>query len=183
MAIGIISDTHGDVAAWEAAQVVFQRVDYVLHAGDVLNHGVFNPILETYDPKKLAEMMNSFPTSIVFAKGNCDSEVDSYALNYPVESPYALVNLEGLSILVHHGHLIDETKARDLCKQWKVDIFVSGHNHEYKIEESDGIVLINPGSPSLPKGKGIPTVGMIKNATIKIIDLDNRDVLLEKQLD
>jgi len=59
MKIGVISDTHGSLTAWQ--QVLsgpFQDVDLILHAGDVLYHGPRNPLPEGYQPGQLAEAIN-----------------------------------------------------------------------------------------------------------------------------
>jgi predicted phosphodiesterase len=49
MRIALVSDTHGDPTAWRKAMDVLGPVDLITHAGDVLYHGIFNPITETYE--------------------------------------------------------------------------------------------------------------------------------------
>ncbi len=75
--LGIISDTHGNLRAWQAALAVWGEVDMILHAGDVLYHGPKNPLPEGYGPRELSEAMNASPVPLLFAQGNCDAEEDA----------------------------------------------------------------------------------------------------------
>ncbi|GFP35450.1 uncharacterized protein HKBW3S43_01241, partial [Candidatus Hakubella thermalkaliphila] len=42
---GLMSDTHGDLEAVEKSFHILDGCDFILHAGDVLYHGVFNPMV------------------------------------------------------------------------------------------------------------------------------------------
>ena len=176
MKIGVVSDTHGDLKGWRAAQGVFKGADYIVHAGDILYHGPFNPILTTYNPLKLAKDLNRSPIPIIFAKGNCDSDVDTLALEYPIENPYAFIFVEGLRIMVNHGDRLESKSLADLAKKYLIDILIIGHTHIYQVERSDDIIILNPGSPSIPKGAGIPTVAVIKieesKRNIEIVNIE-----------
>ena len=180
MKIGVISDTHGDTKAWEKAQENFDRADFILHSGDVLYHGVFNPILDSYNGKILAEMINKSPIPLVFARGNCDSDVDQMALEYPIESLVTETVIDGLNILIHHG---DKYSNKDLADKYRPDIIISGHTHVFGIERYKDTIFLNPGSPSLPKNtEQLPTIAMIENKTIKIIDINSGNVLIEESI-
>ncbi len=183
MRIGLVSDTHGDKVGWEKAQVFLKKTDLVLHAGDILNHGVFNPILDSYAPKELAQMMNDFPVPLMFARGNCDSEVDQMALENPILSEYSLVEIGGLRIIILHGHQHAEEDLFGLAKRWKVKLVVRGHTHIHSIEEAEGVVMVNPGSPSLPKGDEVPTIGLIEDGLIRIMDLDRDEEISRLEID
>lgn len=182
MKIGIISDTHGDTLCWEKALGVFAGCELVLHAGDILNHGPFNPILPTYNPLALAHKMNEAPFPILFAKGNCDSDVDTIALEYPIQAPYALALLGGLAVVVTHGDKMDDEALVELGKRYSLSVIVSGHSHVYRLDRHGAVMLVNPGSASLPKGAGIPTVGLIEDKIAKIVDLNSGAKLLDVPL-
>lgn len=174
MKIGLISDTHGDVEAWEKALKIFTDIDFAIHAGDILSSGPFNPIKPSYRPAELAEAINSAPFPTIFAKGNCDAEVDTLALDYPIESPYAFVYVNGLRILATHGHLYAKDKLAELGKRYKLDIIVRGHSHLRGINEDKGIAIVNPGSASLPHDEDqAPSVGIIEDRIIRIISLND----------
>lgn len=180
MKIGIISDTHGDTEAWQKALKYFKTCRLVLHSGDVLYHGVFNPILPSYDGKKLADMLNQSPVPLIFARGNCDCDVDQLALKYLITSLITETIIEDLSILIHHG---DKYSNKELADKYNPDIIISGHSHVFGIESYKNTIFLNPGSASLPKDpEKTPTVALIEDKTIRILNLDNGEVLLTSQL-
>lgn len=176
-----MSDTHGDTQAWERALVAFAGCDLVVHCGDILYHGPFNPILPTYSPRDLASAINEAPFPVVFAKGNCDSEVDQLALSFPIQQPMALVHLNGFKLIALHGHLYDEKGLEALGKEYGADLIIRGHTHEREIKKLDGLVILNPGSASIPK-TGAPTASIIDTdaKTIEIIDLEGRKAIAKE---
>lgn len=182
MKIGLISDTHGDIRAWQGLLAYLKELDLVVHAGDVLYHGIFNPILESYKPLLLAEELNRFPVPLCFVRGNCDSDVDQLALNYPLASPYLLLRLEEITLLAHHGHVFTEEELLKLAKKWKVNLVLTGHTHSYHLKKEDGVLLVNPGSPSLPKENKPPTFAMFSKGMVKIISLKDGTVIDEAPL-
>ena len=183
MRTGLISDTHGDPAAWEKALGVLGDLDLVLHAGDVLYHGVFNPILPTYEPRRLADVLNAFPIPCMHARGNCDSEVDQLALDNHILSDFAFASVEGTRILVCHGHKHSEQELAKLASRAKVHLVLRGHTHEPGILLIDGVTIVNPGSCSLPKQeRQVPTVGLLEDEKIKIFDIDSGVVYTEGEL-
>jgi len=175
MRIGVMSDTHGGLESWvEIINGVFFDVDLILHAGDIFYHGIRNPQPEGYDTLNLALSINNLKKPLVICKGNCDSEVDQVGVDIPIQSPYALCHFNGLNILLHHGHLLSDEEAVRLALHWNYGISISGHTHIARLEQKENIVFLNPGSHSLPKGDGIPTVAIIETkggkAMIDIID-------------
>lgn len=178
MKVGLISDTHGDAVAWRHALRLFESCDLILHAGDHLYHGVFNPILLAYDPKKLAEEMNSCPIPMLHARGNCDSDVDQMAIANPIMSPYAVCRLDGMNIMITHGDGMDESGLVELAQKYSMRLLVRGHTHIHGIWNHGSLLVCNPGSPSLPKGHQIPSVGMLEDGRVSILDLSDGHVLL-----
>lgn len=174
MRIGLISDTHGDLDSWERALKIFKDIDLAIHTGDILSSGPFNPRSESYKPAELARAINAAPFPIVFARGNCDAEVDSVAIDYPIQAPYAFILKDNLRIMATHGHLHDDDELIELGKRYRMNIVLSGHTHIVRILNIGGLYLVNPGSASLPKGKEkFSTVGLIEDAYIKIVSLED----------
>lgn len=165
MKIGLISDTHGYIDAWEKALKVFGDVELVIHMGDILSSGPFNTRLETYQPVKLAEALNNARFPIIFARGNCDAEVDSNALDYPIQSPYAFFFADGLKILATHGHAYHEAGLIEIGNKHGIDVIATGHTHVIRLERHANLIRVNPGSAALPKGaEGFPTAGRLSRA-------------------
>lgn len=185
MRIGVISDTHGSVSAWRrACREFLDSADLIVHAGDLLYHGPRNPIPEGYDPLELARALNSPPARLVIAKGNCDSEVDQLVVEWPIEAPYAHCYIDGMRIIVHHGHKTSPDSLPTYINKDTCDVFISGHTHVAGISSNSGVLCLNPGSPSLPKTCGaIPTIGWIEDGTARIIRLDTGSILQQQAID
>jgi len=185
MRIGVTSDTHGGTQGWQAAVAgPFAGAELILHAGDLLYHGPRNPMPPGYDPAALAELINHAPAPVIIARGNCDSDVDQLVLDFPIQAPYALVVIEGLRIMVSHGDpfgLEDPVPGiAKVAQKYKLDVFVAGHTHTPTLERAGGALIINPGSPALPKaraGEGQPTVGVVEDGRARVVTLDGRTLL------
>lgn len=182
MRIGLVSDTHGDPAAWRKAMRVLQDCELILHAGDHLYHGAFNPVLPTYDPQEMARELNGCPIPIMHARGNCDSDVDQLALRDPILSPYVICRLEGINIMLTHGDGMEEPELVELARRYGMRLLVRGHTHVHGIWEHGDLLVCNPGSPSLPKGDGISSVGILEDGKVGIYDIGNGQVINSRPL-
>jgi hypothetical protein len=171
MRVGLISDTHGDAAAWREALKIFRSCELILHAGDHLYHGAFNPILPTYNPRELAGEMNGCETPILHARGNCDSDVDQLAIKDPIMSPYVICRLEGINIMITHGDAMDDLELVELAKGYRARLLVRGHTHVHGIWDHGSLLVCNPGSPSLPKGNEVPSVAVLADGKVTLYDL------------
>lgn len=177
MRIGVISDTHGSLIAWQKALKILQDVDLILHAGDVLYHGPRNPLPEGYQPAELAEELKHCPIPLMIVQGNCDCEVDQMVLSIPIQSPYLITDQPVGRILLTHGHRYNEEQVTELSARYKIDIWISGHTHVPVLKKQGDTILLNPGSTSLPKGEELHTgVAIINSEKIELIDLDTKRV-------
>ncbi len=168
MKIGVISDTHGSLEAWDKAINHFKECDLIMHAGDVLYHGPRNPLPPGYDPKKLAESINNSPIPVFIVRGNCDAEVEEVMLELPILSPYFFTFIDGFKILMLHGtNYIEEEKLAEVGAKYRADLVVFGHIHTPVIKKMDNTVIFNPGSPSLP---------FTTEATVGILDTEVRKI-------
>ena len=183
MRIGVISDTHGVLPAWEKALKAFEGCELIIHAGDVLYHPPRIQDTPGYRLADFAAALNTSPIPIVIARGNCDSEVYEELLEMPVQSPYAVVEAEGTRIVVSHGHLLDREGMIATAKRYEARIFISGHTHLPVLKEVHGVIMLNPGSAAIPKfekdGKLVASVALIEDERIAIIALDSGEALFE----
>lgn len=183
MKIGVISDTHGNVKALEKAVRFFDGADLIVHAGDVLYHPPRLGCGEGYDIPAFVEMLNNLDTPVVIAQGNCDPQVYEELLKMPVQSPYAYVCCEDTRIVANHGHLLTKSMMAELCGRYKADYFISGHTHIPALERVGDIVLMNPGSPAIPKyeidGVPVPSIGIITDDGAYIIKIDDGSLVLD----
>ncbi len=179
MKIGIISDTHGDLFGWQKAIELLADCNYIIHCGDILNPGPFNPLPEGFNPLGLAEELNKSDIPILFVRGNCDSEVDTLAIKLPIQSPYLIFNWEELNLIAQHGHQEEAEDYYKTASTYKVKIAISGHTHIYDLQKKDGLLILNPGSPSIPKGSEIPTIALLDDKKVKVIDISSGKTLKE----
>jgi len=184
MKIGIISDTHGCASTWEKVYShYFIACELIIHAGDILYHGPRNDIPQEYNPKGLAESLNTCTIPIIVASGNCDADVDGMVLTMPIQSPYAYIMIEGVPIVVNHGHTLTEQTKRDMAEKFKVALFITGHTHVPLLEKHNDIVYLNPGSPAMskrPDGRG--TIARLIDHVIEVIDVETGQVLMSEWL-
>ena len=186
MRCGVISDTHGSVAAWRNARAeVFQGVDVILHAGDVFYHGTRNPFPNGYDTLELAAEINACPIPVIIARGNCDSEVDQMVCNIPIQDPFAKLQCGDHAIIVQHWQRGGPAELDDLIDRFRPRVFITGHTHSTVLSVQGETLIVNPGSPSLTKrSDGKKTVATLEldhdgSVTARLIDLETGDELEE----
>jgi putative phosphoesterase len=182
--IVIVSDTHGDSQSWKAIDKGFlKEAKLVLHAGDVLYHGPRNQLPAGYAPEELSRRLRELSIPILFAQGNCDSQVDEMVLELPLAGEYLVTIINGVKVLLHHGHQLNPERVRDLCRRWSIDLCIQGHTHIPSLVKEAGTVYLNPGSPSLPKGE-VPqgTIAIWHDNLIQLIEWKTGHVLEELEL-
>ena len=156
MLIGLISDTHIPDRARILPQNVieaFSDVELILHAGDLTSPGVLEELEEI--------------APVMAVQGNMDR---ANGIDLPKAK---VVEVEGLKIGVIHGEVYpraDSDQLIYLAKELDVDILVSGHSHQPKIEQKDGVLLLNPGSPIVPR---------LADRTVMLLEINNREVDVE----
>lgn len=183
MRIGFVSDTHGDAGSWRLAWDKFLAgTDLIIHCGDILYHGPRNPLVDGYNPAELAQILNGCPVPVLYARGNCDADVDQLMIEAPIMSPYVFLQVDGLRIMACHGDNLAEQELLEVARLYKVKLMASGHTHQWTIRQSDDITLINPGSISLPKGKGYPTVAVLEGGCLQIYCIRTGSVLTSVEI-
>lgn len=179
MRVGFVSDTHGDPTAWEKAARVIGDADLVCHAGDVLYHGIFNPITGSYEPVRLAEALNGYGIARIHARGNCDSEVDQLALDCHILSDFAFGSVDGTRILVAHGHRHQRGDLLEMAARAGADILHVGHSHVPEIAVERGVTVLNAGSCALPKqGGGAQTAAVLAEGELAVYDINTGEKIM-----
>lgn len=174
MKIGVISDTHGSLNNTEKALDILKDCDTILHLGDVLYHGPRNALPEDYNPKDLAVILKSMD-NVIYTRGNCDSDVDQMVIEHDLTQKHRIMNLGSHRILTIHGYEEDEDRRIRIAKTNKCDIVITGHTHVKVLDKKDDVILLNPGSPSIPKD-GVKSVAIIDEDEIQLVNLDKREV-------
>lgn len=146
----IASDIHGSSYYCEKLLKAFEEenADKILLLGDVLYHGPRNDLPKDYAPKTVIAMLNNLKDKIMCVRGNCDTEVDQMVLEFPVLADYAILTVNDRLIYATHGHKYGPDNLPPLQKG---DALLFGHIHVPKCYEENGILILNPGSVSIPK--------------------------------
>ncbi|MBN2617280.1 MAG: phosphodiesterase [Spirochaetales bacterium] len=167
----VISDIHGSSEALEKALEIYSKGSYrkLIICGDILYHGARNPLPQGYNPQKVIEILNGISNQIVAVRGNCESEVDSMVLNFPLKADYSYILTSNYDIFITHGHIYSPENYPKLNNG---SIFLSGHTHIPVGEKNDEIHFLNPGSISLPKGGFSQSYGILTRDSWEVYDLN-----------
>ena len=134
--VGILSDNHSDWPLHIAESLA--GVDAIIHAGDI-------------GPYKLVQDMEAIaPTTAVL--GNTDGDM-------PINES-AVVMLDGKKFFVQH--IVDphrlQAPLRERLRRIEPDVVVFGHTHMPFCETLGGILFLNPGSVTQPRGDYRPSM-------------------------
>lgn len=156
MLIGVISDTHIPERASKIPEKVFdifKDVDMILHAGDLVSCDVLDE-LEKIAPTKCAQ-------------GNIDRTCG-------IKLPKSVVfEVEGVKIGLNHGQVYprgDTQQLKYIAMELGVEILITGHTHWSFITELEDILLLNPGSPTVPR---------LSDPSVMLLKIENKKVDVE----
>jgi uncharacterized protein len=148
--VGLISDTHVPARAKaipKAVFKVFENVDYIVHAGDLVELSVIDE-LEQLAP-------------VLAVHGNMDGPQVSGAL--PRLNSLKLIDWK-IGVIHDPGSLYGISKMQEIAKQNFFNVLIYGHTHTSSIKWEGKTLFINPGSPTNPEPPFLckPTVALLK---------------------
>ena len=154
MIIGILADTHDDMAAIKKAVEIFnaENVSRVVHAGDIVSPFTF-------------EAFRELQCGMCGVFGNNDG--DRLLLRQKSEGAFSpqplILTLHGRrTVVVHEPDLVDA-----LADSGHFDLVVYGHTHRSDLRKVRDTLVINPGKVArLHKG----------GSTIAILDMESMEV-------
>ena len=167
MKLLIASDIHGS-AYWcrkLMETIEAEQPDKILLLGDLLYHGPRNDLPKDYAPKAVAPMLNEFAAQIIAVRGNCEAEVDSLMLDFPVTPDYAVIFDGTTTMYLSHGH-------REEPKMAEGSVYLTGHTHIPHDFVKDGVRYLNPGSVSIPKNGSAHSVMVYENGQFRRFDIE-----------
>ena len=150
MKLLIASDLHGS-AYWCGKlmeRIEAENPDRIILLGDLLYHGPRNDLPRDYAPKQVIPMLSQLRDRILAVRGNCEAEVDQMVLPFPCMADYALIEADGVSMYLTHGH---HANPENLPPLKEGTVFLCGHTHVKIDKLVGGIRCLNPGSVSIPK--------------------------------
>jgi len=176
MKIGVLSDSHQhldnlrEAARWLVEE---KKVDLLVHLGD------------DFDDTKVLE---EFGVEVIKVPGVFEPYYqDPQVKNRIIEE------FEGKKILISHTEELHQNdppaevkeliNPQEVMAKKEVHIALVGHTHIPKIEEREGVLILNPGHLKSEDKKGYaPTFGLIdlgKNAAY-VITLENKVTIIKK---
>ncbi|WP_254864533.1 metallophosphoesterase [Halovivax gelatinilyticus] len=157
MQVGIISDTHDNVAAVSRAADAFERdgVDVIVHCGDF----VAPPVVSLFEGFELHGVL-----------GNNDGEVaglyaafDELGGESELHGRFADLTFDGLTFAVLHGESLAEVQA--IANSDQYDVVCYGHHHVREATEKGRTTLLNPGAHFPAVAEGHRTVAVVDTET------------------
>lgn len=176
MKLLICSDIHGNAFYTRKVDLLIEKenVDIIVLLGDIYYYGPRLGFHSEYDPKEVKEILNKYADKIIAVRGNCDAEIDNEVSDFDLSKDYDYLDINNKRFYFTHGHLMD--KYMDMFGD---NIVFSGHTHVYNIYGNN----INPGSVGLPKVNPEHTCIIVDNNTIKLIDLDNFNIVDSREIE
>lgn len=148
----VVSDSHGNTELLKRIVTENSSCELVIHLGD--NAADANEVMRDFQTKANLSVL-----------GNCDMGYFLDKVNYD-----GTFSVEERRIFYTHGHKynasVDMMVAQ--AKMKNADIVLYGHTHVSFAEEIRGVLVINPGSISLPRDG--------TNGTYCVIEIDGKKV-------
>ncbi|MEF8773626.1 MAG: metallophosphoesterase [Halobacteriales archaeon] len=158
MQVGVIADTHDNVAAVEAAVETFEQrgIDVLIHCGDY----VAPPVVPYFEGFELHGVL-----------GNNDGDVDALDRTFrsvggTLHGRFADLTFDDTRFAVLHGEDRDEVDR--LAASGKYDVVCYGHHHAAERGKIDGTTILNPGAhfPTVPAD----------HRSVAVVDAETGDV-------
>ena len=137
MKVLIVSDTHGREQNLAEALEQTGPIDQLIHLGDVEGGA-----------EHIRELAGDAPAAII--AGNNDFFCDLPNERIFTLGGHRIFMTHGHGYFVHSGTLYLKREAR----KKGADIVMFGHTHKPYMEEDNELLVLNPGSLSLPKQEG-----------------------------
>ncbi len=142
MRVGIISDTHDNVAAVERATEIFDEegIETLIHCGDF----IAPPVIPFFEGFSLHGVL-----------GNNDGEVEGLErafedIDGELHGRFADIELGGARFGVLHGE--SKAEVESYAESGEFDFVCYGHHHEREKQEVGETIVLNPGAqfPTVP---------------------------------
>lgn len=157
MRIIVVGDTHGCINFFVDKIRTMDKPDLILYLGDYARDG-----------EKISVELG---VDTIIVKGNGDLGT--------VYNDDEIIEIRGKKIFFTHGHKYNVNSGLNNIYykglEIKADIILFGHTHIPLNIIENNIIIMNPGSPTLPRSpERIPTFGLIEigeNITTSIIEI------------
>lgn len=155
MQIGIISDTHDDMASIKKAVEILNKRDVsrVIHAGDIISPFTF---------EIFRDLKGDFTG--IFGNNDGDRLFLKEKSGNNIHNQPLMLNIDRKRIIVVHEPYI----VNELAESGHFDIVIYGHTHKPDVRKVKDTLVINPGKVALLH-KGRSTLAILDT---KLMDVD-----------
>lgn len=173
MKIIFISDIHGLYNNLNVIEkkIETEKIDKLVVLGDLYYSGPSYNGNFKIESSKVKDFLTKHKKILICMKGNCDSDVDIKASDFPICSGLSILYIDGLNIYITHGNEYNIQKNRKFSNK---DILVYGHEHIPYIKKQNDQIFINVGSISFPKDGNLPTYMIYENKNFTIYDIEGK---------
>ncbi|MGO1469525.1 MAG: metallophosphoesterase [Tissierella sp.] len=159
MRILVVSDTHGKNKKLIDKVKAIKKPDLIFHLGDYVGDGL--------------TISKALEISPIIVMGNGDHPSSGF-------KEEEIIEIKGKRIFLTHGHRFgvysNLNRLFYRAKELEADIALFGHTHIPIVKEMEGCILMNPGSPSSPRGfshkKTFAIIEIDKEIKVKHIEID-----------
>lgn len=147
--VGLLADTHTDFADWPTArpkvEQAFAGVDLILHCGDIGEVALLDELEQTATVRATRSSgdADAQPPRLVDGARVLEVSGVSVGLVFSLET-------DGLP----------DSATREQLFGVDVRVLVYGGTHKGSIEESDGVLFVCPGSPTLSERKTVAVLNL-----------------------
>lgn len=172
MKILFFSDIHGIYKNLEKLVNLDKQenFDRIVCLGDLYYCGPFYNNIIDINSNKVFDILTNWSKKLICIRGNCDSDVDIKASDFPICDKLSLLLVDDLNIYLTHGNEYNKDKNNKFINK---GILIYGHEHYPYIKKDKDMVYINVGSISLPRNNSKPSFAIYENKEIKLYDIEN----------
>jgi len=172
MKIAIISDIHGNIAAFRKVWEKVKNYPLILNAGDLTGYYPdINPIINQVNSEKVKSILGNHDRFLVSGKLPKDinpeiikpfqNNLQSISLKNMAYlkslKPNEILEIDGLKIGLYHGSPFNEDEyiypdsPLERFKKLDFDVLIMGHTHWPMVKKIGKMMIINPGSVGQPR--------------------------------
>ena len=173
MKVLFLSDIHGIYENLEHIEKVIkkEKIEKMVVLGDLYYGGPTYFDSKQINSLFVHDFLTKYSDILICMKGNCDSDVDIKASDFPICRDLSMIHTDDIDIYLTHGNEYNKEKNKKFNKK---GVLVYGHEHIPYIEKIKDMIYINVGSISLPRGDNLPSYLVFNDKEFIIYDiLDN----------
>lgn len=158
MRIFVVGDTHGNTKEFLDKVNIMEKPDLIIHLGDYIRDGI--------------EIEGGTGVKTIMVKGNGDYFYSGY-------NEDEILSIKDKKIFATHGHKYSVRYGINNLiykgQEVNADLILFGHTHIPLLIEEYNIMIMNPGSPYIPRGfdkkKTFGIIEIDRNISGKIIEI------------